>query len=342
MKTAFAWTEQATYENARAALFGYASTVMLTHCKKSVNNDFTNTWTWLKKKMLAIFGNVNDIRSMIDILQGIKPKTNIHENMLNFVCEIDQEFDKISTVLDKPEVPVPAAGHYTREETQQYCEDTAARIVEQFNMGFMVIMLPPTLRTKVIEKNPRSVTETLRHVQECQKLILDEKRPTGIAGPTPSVHQVDELPDDQLEHLIQVLQKRRGQPASRGSRGNNRGSRGNNRSSNIDRSALKCSHCHRTGHGVVECWNRIENELPCYNQKGEAYYPPTDKAKREELLQKKKKTAIICNVAQEVSNEGPNDDSNSTSIAEPAPKEAPTRPGQTVQGDSGSDFQVWV
>jgi hypothetical protein len=40
--------------------------------------------------------------------------------MLNFVCEIDQEFDKIATVLDKPEVPVPPAGHYTQEETQQY------------------------------------------------------------------------------------------------------------------------------------------------------------------------------------------------------------------------------
>jgi hypothetical protein len=207
-------------------------------------------------------------------------------------------------------------------------------------MGFMVIMLPPTLRTKVIEKNPTSVTETLRHVQECQKLILDEKRPTGITNQTPSVHQIDAntLPDDQLEHLIQVLQKRRGQSTSRGSRGNNRGSRGNNRNSNIDRSALKCSHCQRTGHGVVECFTRIENELPCYNQKGEAYYPPTDKAKQEELLQKKKKTAVISNVSDDVPDTVSNND-HTTPTARTAPEDTPI--GQPIHKDMGSVFHLW-
>jgi hypothetical protein len=280
MKTAFAWMEQATYENARAALFGYAAMVMLTQCKKSVNHDFVNTWTWLKKRMLAIFGNVDDYRAMIDILQGIKPKANIHEDMLKFVSEIDQEFDKITSVMDKPEVTIPAAGHFTREECQEMCDKAVARCVEQFNMGFMVNMLPPVLRTKVIEKNPRTVTDTHRHVQECQKLILDEKRPTGVDRQTPNIHQLDSLnvsalPDQHLDHLIQAIQRRQSQTAPRGSRGNNRGSRGNNRNSNVDRSSLKCVHCH----GVVECFKRIEDELPCYNQKGEAYFPDTDKAK---------------------------------------------------------------
>jgi hypothetical protein len=267
---------------------------------------------------------------MIDILQGIKPKANIHENMLNFVCKIDQEFDKIAMVMDKPEVPIPPAGHYTREETQEFCDKAVARIVEQFNMRFMVIMLPPVLRTKVVEKNPRTVTETLGHVQECQKLILDEKRPTGVAGQAPNVHRLDAapLPEDQLEHIIQAVQKRQGQAASRGSRGNNRGSRSNNRNSNIDRSSLKCVHCNRTGHGVVECFKRIEDELPCYNQKGEAYYPASDKAKREELLQKKKKTAAVSPVS----------DTASTVTENP---HAPT--GQpTNTRTMGSVFPGWV
>jgi hypothetical protein len=43
----------------------------------------------------------------------------------------------------------------------------------------------------------------------------------------------------------------------------------------------------------VECFKRIEDELPCYNQKGEAYFPATDKAKREELLKKKKTSAMV-------------------------------------------------
>jgi hypothetical protein len=219
MKTAFAWTEQATYENARAALFGYASTVMLTQCKKTVREDFDTTWTWLKKRMLAIFGNVNDSRAMIDILQGIKPRTNIHENMLKFASEIDQEFDKIITVMDKPNVPVPPAGHYTREECQEMCEKQLLRCVEQFNMGFMVNMLPPVLRTKVLEKNPRTVNETLDYIQECQKLMLDEKRPTGVDRQAPSVHRLDEstLPEEQLEHIIQAIQRQQSQTATRGS-----------------------------------------------------------------------------------------------------------------------------
>jgi hypothetical protein len=92
----------------------------------------------------------------------------------------------------------------------------------------------------------------------------------------------------------------------------------------------------------VECWNRIENELPCYNQKGEAYYPPTDKAKREELLQKKKKTSVISNVSNDVINDVSDCDLNTPSTCETAPEESPRHTGQPIHGDTGSDFQMWV
>jgi hypothetical protein len=361
MKTAFTWTEQATYENVWAALFGYAATVMLTQCKKSVHDDFVNTWTWLKKRMLAIFGNTDDSRAMIDILQSIKPKTNIHENMLKYVSEINQEFDKIASVLDKPEVPIPAAGHYTREETQDYCDKAVARVVEQFNVGFMVNMLPPALRTKVIEKNPRTVTDTLKLVQECQKLILDEKHPTGVDRQTPSVHQVDSLgistlPEiENLIQAVQAIQKRQGQNATGGSKGNNRGSRGNNRNSNVDRSTLKCLHCNRTGHGMVECFKRIEDELPCYNQKGEPYFPASDKAKREELLQKKKKTVVIVSTVSDIASTAPHTaptgqptgtgmEKGSAVIASTAPENHTAPTGQTTGTgmEKGSVFHRWA
>jgi hypothetical protein len=97
------------------------------------------------------------------------------------------------------------------------------------------------------------------------------------------------LPDQHLDHLIQAIQTRQAQTAQRNPGTSNRGSRGNKRNGNVDRSMLKCLHCNRTGHGIVECFKRIEDELPCYNQKEEPFYPATDKAKREELLKKKNK-----------------------------------------------------
>jgi hypothetical protein len=146
MKAAFNWTDQATYENARAALFGCAADIMLTKSKKPISDDFETTWTWMKKKMLAIFGNVNDLRAMIDILLSFQPKHKLNENMLQFACKIDQEFEKIASVMDKPNVPNPPAGHYTLAECQRMCEEIQARDIELFNMGFMINMLPPTLR----------------------------------------------------------------------------------------------------------------------------------------------------------------------------------------------------
>jgi hypothetical protein len=59
--------------------------------------------------------------------------------------------------------------------------------------------------------------------------------------------------------------------------------------SNFDRSQIKCVHCNRTGHGVVNCFQRIEDYLPCYNRKGEPYFPATDKEKRKQIPKRKGK-----------------------------------------------------
>ena len=315
MKAAFNWTEQATYENARAALFGYAADVMLTKSKKSISDDFTNTWTWMKKKMLAIFGNVNDLRAMIDILQSFQPKHNINENMLQFACKIDQEFEKIASVMDKPNVQEPPNGHYTRAEAQALCEATQARDIELFNMGYMINMLPPLLRTKVLEKKPTTVAATLDAIEECQKLMLDEKRPTGLARSSPTVHLLDSQPltEERFEQMLQAVENRRNQR----NQGNNRFSRGNNKKgSDTDRSKLKCSHCQRTGHGVIDCFKRIEDELPCYNQKGEPYFPATDKEKREKLLQRKNKINNVISMPSQVSDDHPSVPAQTSHVAE--------------------------
>jgi hypothetical protein len=92
----------------------------------------------------------------------------------------------------------------------------------------------------------------------------------------------------------------------------------------------------------VECFTRIENELPCYNQRGEPYYPPTDKAKREELLQKKK-TAVVSTVSGSVSD---TDSTDTTASAATTDSTAPEEPleltGQPIAKETGSVFHPWV
>ena len=51
MRVAMDWTDAATYHNAKNALFGAAATIMNTQCQRTVNDDFAETWTWLKKKL---------------------------------------------------------------------------------------------------------------------------------------------------------------------------------------------------------------------------------------------------------------------------------------------------
>ena len=70
MKDALDWTDETTFANESAALFGVAQRTTLNlailykaeHCK---------TWTYLKKKMISLFGNMPSSRSFIDAMFGI-------------------------------------------------------------------------------------------------------------------------------------------------------------------------------------------------------------------------------------------------------------------------------
>jgi hypothetical protein len=49
MHVALGWNDIATYHNAKNALFGNPATVMNTQCLITVNADFQEAWTWLKR-----------------------------------------------------------------------------------------------------------------------------------------------------------------------------------------------------------------------------------------------------------------------------------------------------
>jgi hypothetical protein len=83
----------------------------------------------------------------------------------------------------------------------------------------------------------------------------------------------------------------------------------------------------------VECFKRIEDELPCYNQKGEPYFPASDKAKREELLQKKKKNTSVVTV---------NTTADADTIAEPETRDMETGQPSGTGEEEGSVFPTWV
>ena len=70
MRDAMGWSYKATYANASAALFGVAQRTA-TNWAIIYKMEHRKTWTYLKKKMLSHFGNMQSSRSFIDAMFGI-------------------------------------------------------------------------------------------------------------------------------------------------------------------------------------------------------------------------------------------------------------------------------
>ena len=80
MKTAFGWSEEANFCNAMAALLGNA-VIIETSWKVLDANGYRPTWTYLKKALLAHWGEVKDSRSYIVAMFSIRPQTNDMDNL---------------------------------------------------------------------------------------------------------------------------------------------------------------------------------------------------------------------------------------------------------------------
>ena len=70
MKDALDWSDKTTFDNAPAALFGVAQRTA-SNLVILYKADHRKTWTYLKKKMISHFGNMQSSRSFIDAMFGI-------------------------------------------------------------------------------------------------------------------------------------------------------------------------------------------------------------------------------------------------------------------------------
>ena len=87
LKTAFNWSDEATFCNATAALFGNAARIV-TSWKVLDPVDYRETWTYLRKAMLNHWGEVKDSRSFIDALFALRPRLNDLDSLDSNVGDI--------------------------------------------------------------------------------------------------------------------------------------------------------------------------------------------------------------------------------------------------------------
>ena len=216
----------------------------------------------------------------------MKPQTSLTGDIKGTTAKIYTDFKRIREAISDTVVPAPAAAAgYTQAEAQKLVDDEKMRIVDAFAYAFMINLLPAELRTKVLEQKPETIGDTFTVISESHKRILDEKRPLTITPSMalgPRVNAV-EPEGDQVEALMSLVQKRFN--LQRSNSGNNQ----NNQNSNKKKKkggqggqsgqVKKCTYCNKNGHGTIDCFKRKDDKAPCYNARGEPFYPEGESAK---------------------------------------------------------------
>ena len=101
MKDASDWSDVTTFASVSATLFGVnpkdrfqlGYPLKTEHCK---------TWTYLKKKMISHFGNMQSSRSFIDAMFGIRQRTDTFDNLDKFNADVDAAFKVVRQMLPHP------------------------------------------------------------------------------------------------------------------------------------------------------------------------------------------------------------------------------------------------
>ena len=89
MRDAMGWSDEATYANASAALFGSAQRTA-TNWAIIYKAEHSKTWTYLKKKMLFHFGNM---QTFIDAMFGIRQRMDTFDNQDKFNTDVVDAFE---------------------------------------------------------------------------------------------------------------------------------------------------------------------------------------------------------------------------------------------------------
>jgi len=283
MKTAQGWDEAQTYSNALGSLFGPAAQIMETQCDRRLNPDFAETWAWLKKALKKNFDTCATSRAYVDLIFAIRPQTSIDADLNASASKIYNDFKTIREVIPDTVVAAPGVGGYTQAQAQQLVDEEKLRVVDAFAYAFIVNTLPSEVRTKVLESKPETIAAALEQIMEIRQRMKDEKRPVHNTqanhGPKLNVASPENLETSMEDRICNMVMQRMGnfrpQNNSQGKKNNGKkksggGGQNSNSANNLPK---KCNYCQKKGHGTIDCFKRKEDKAPCYNAKGEAFYP---------------------------------------------------------------------
>jgi len=173
-------------------------------------------------------------------------------------------------------------GNHDAATVRNYCLQAQKRTMEQMTMAFMINLLPAVLRTKLLEKEPDTIGEVFKTFEQIQEHYLNESRPVAQTS-KPLIHMLENeeyMEDPELIAAVQNFQRKKwGQGPQAAQNNNNRSQKksGKQNKSDSNKADKKCNHCNKMGHGVVECFKRIREGAPCFNTKGDPFYPASDK-----------------------------------------------------------------
>ena len=79
-------------------------------------DEHKKTWTYLRKKMVTHFSNMQSSRSFIVAMFGIRQRSDNFDNLGKFNADVMDAFKVVQEILPLPDAPPPPPGNYTTEQ----------------------------------------------------------------------------------------------------------------------------------------------------------------------------------------------------------------------------------
>ena len=138
-----------------------------------------------------------------------------------------------------------------------------------------------------------------------------------------------------------AIQKRKG--TNNAGRKNYNSGKKSNQGGGSGKGKLKCLHCQKNGHGIADCFQRIKNQEPCYNQKGEPYFPASDKEWAAKLKDRQNTSiATVSSVKPAPLSDQPEPQPGHIVIQVNDEQPSVNQVSLGQVGEKGSDFCNWV
>ena len=261
---------ETTYANTSAALFGVAQRTT-TNWAILYKDEHRKTWTYLRKKMITHFGNMQSSRSFIDAMFGIRQRTDTFDNLDKFNADVVDTFQVVREMLPLPDAP--PLGNYNAQQWHDREQQVHENVLNKICMAFMTQLLPPEIRAKVLEKNLTTMAESAEYAAEAQRLIRDKSQPIGTATAKPRVLAIQEdLDADDLDALVLNVVDRAFKETNFNPGNHNQGRLAASNGTK-PKSQKQCTYCQKTEHGQDDCYARKNDKAPCFNSKGDPYFP---------------------------------------------------------------------